>query len=149
MKHGFRIFQGVVVTTVVAVIILGLTMVGTPGQERARQYDEQRVNELQNMANAVDAYFGRMKKLPETLSVLQNQREYYLPTIIDPRTGQSYEYRVTGVEAFELCATFETAISETDPRPAKPYVEPYPGRFWQHGVGRVCFPLTVVKPPTP
>ncbi len=149
MKNGFNIFLGTVITAVVAVMILGLSMAGTPGQERARQYDEQRINELQNMANAVDAYFQRMKRMPENLALLQNQREYYLPTIFDPRTQQPYEYRVTGAEAFELCATFETAMDEADPRMAKPYVEPYPGRFWQHGVGRVCFPLTVQKPFTP
>lgn len=148
MKWGFRIFLGIVVLAVVAAIVGGLWTVGTPSQERARQYDQQRINELQSIANAIDQYWSRTNLLPTDLNVLVNRREYYLPSLLDPRTGQAYEYHPLGEKKYELCGVFEMTVDE-DPRLPKPYMDPYLQRFWHHQSGRVCFALEPQKQPVP
>ena len=147
-QFGFRIFLAIVVVAVVSAIVAGLWTVGSPSQERARQYDQQRMNELQQIANAIDQYWSRTGLLPADLNVLVSRRDYYLPSLVDPRTGRPYESRVAGEKTFELCAVFATVVAE-DPRLPKPYVEPYLQRFWQHGVGRTCFSLEPQKQPVP
>ncbi len=146
---GFKVFLGLVIAAVVAAIVGGLLVAGTPSQERARQFDSRRINDIQQITNAIDQYWTRNKKLPGDLSEFANLRDYYVPTITDPRTGAAYEYRVIGDASYELCATFETdattdAAMKTYPQP---YAVPVGSNFWRHGVGRTCFSPTPTEIP--
>lgn len=124
-----------------AAVVAGLFVAGSPSQERARQYDQRRVSDLQTAANAIDQYWTRTKKLPESLEELTGKREYYVSSILDPRTGDPYGYRATGEKTYELCATFELedVADEALAKPRSPYPYPEGTDFWRHGAGRVCF----------
>ena len=148
---GISLFTGAVTLLVAGVVVVGLFVAGSPGKERDRRFDEQRVNELQQIANAVDASYDRTRRLPATLAELQTpgKNEYYVPSLLDPKTGVPYEYRVAGDTGYELCATFDQPTQETNqttaavpPRPvAYPASEwPY-GRDWTHPAGRHCYSL--------
>ncbi len=58
---------------VVASIILGFVLVGTPAQQRKVRFDDQRVSDLTMIQNEVTNYYqSKNGKLPETLSDLSN-----------------------------------------------------------------------------
>lgn len=128
----------------VVAIGTGLYLSGSPMQARAKRYDQQRTNDLQQITYAIDQYWTSRLKLPANLEELFASREqYYLPSIRDPRTTTVYEYKhlpLAGTGHYELCATFET---DTDSGNSAGLSRPMEPPFWQHTVGRVCFPLQV------
>ena len=146
---GPKIFVGAVILVVAAAAIGGLFVAGAPSQERARQFDNRRINDLQQLSQAVDQYWTRNARLPEALTDLQNRREYYVPSLLDPRTKDAYEYRVTAGKTYELCASFETDASTDALRDkyAQPYYSPEGTDFWGHGLGRVCFTIEAQNVP--
>ncbi|TAK05654.1 hypothetical protein EPO33_00710 [Patescibacteria group bacterium] len=146
---GKKIFVGAVILAVAAAAIGGLFVAGSPSQERARQFDARRINDLQQLSQAVDQYWTRNARLPEALTDLQNRREYYVPSLLDPRTQEAYEYRVTAGKTYEMCATFETdATAEAaQDKYARPYYVGQGADFWKHGQGRTCFTIEAQNVP--
>lgn len=158
---GMKLFAGAVTLMVAAVVVTGLFVAGSPAKERNRQLDEQRVNELQQIANAIDTTYDRDARLPSSLDELKAGAKefYYVSSIVDPKTGEHYEYIVTGDTTYDLCATFDDVTQQLDqfgrptPAPApvsKPMMagEYYPGyRDWTHGAGRHCYSIDVQDRP--
>ena len=107
----------IAVTVLVAVFIgYGIVLTGTPGQQRALQFDQRRVSDLQQISYAVDAYWERNKILPVSFEDMKDQSYYYIQSVTDPKTQVVYEYRVLGDMSYELCAVFETDSSRTAAR---------------------------------
>lgn len=144
-----RWFVYAMVAIVAATIVAGFVTAGSPFAERARRFDERRVQSLQEIQWQIVNYWQRKEKLPAALDDLRDPISGFVPPA-DPETGASYEYRVSSPLAFELCANFKTA-SETiqpDSRPAIPKAFPIvPGapQFdnWTHVAGRVCFERSI------
>lgn len=135
---------------VAVTIIAGFFIVGTPWQARAYRYDEQRVNDLQNIQYQVVSYWQAKQALPASLADLGDSiGGYRVP--VDPQTGAAYEYRIQVVQdapltSFELCATFNTSRPNAVQTPAVRYPAPVAGaqdESWQHGAGRFCFERTI------
>jgi hypothetical protein len=154
---GMRVFVGAVIGLVAVVIVVGLYLAGSPGKERDRRFDEQRSNELQQIAYAVDSFYDRNGALPGTLAELQvgpGKQDYFVPSLNDPRSGEPYGYvPEPGTDRYQLCATFDLPSQDpsADPRVARPMMpEPYPPLFrsWEHPAGSHCFSL-VVEPRQP
>ena len=133
-KSGKNIIVASVVTAIVmAAVIGGIILLDSPAQERLRRLDERRVDDLRELAYALDLYWTREGSLPPTLEELSSAPGVFVE-LFDPETGQLYEYRVLGDKAYELCAEFarDTATDERD------------GLYkslWSHGPGRQCFQL--------
>ena len=121
------------IVVVAAVVVGGLIMMGPPSDERARRLDARRRQDLQGIQAFTDVYFARHTRLPASLEVLAREDGACIK-VRDPRTGALYEFREIDQKKYELCANFERASSEDDPRP---------GDFWSHGAGRRCFELKV------
>ncbi len=143
---GFNFFVGVVVAMVVAAVAVGLYLAGSPNTERGRRFDTERVNALAGIAAAVDSYYGEKGALPPTTEALTTEN-IHLGPFVDPKTGEPYEYQVTGVSTYELCAVFEydsqamsKSRAESTPVPVD-YYRGAPSSTWDHGTGRSCFPL--------
>lgn len=133
-----KVFAAVVTALVIVFIGYGIVLSGTPGQQRAFQFDQRRVSDLQQISYAVDAYWERNKVLPASFEDLKDQSYYYIQSVTDPRTSTVfYEYRVLGEKLYELCATFETDSSKIVAR-FKTQV-PFSEQSWDHAAGRVCF----------
>jgi hypothetical protein len=133
----------------IASIIAGFFIVGTPWEARLYRFDEQKVSDLQQLQGEVVSYWQAKQELPATLSdVVDPIMGYTVPT--DEQTGAPYEYAVTGKTTFELCATFN---AKTQPyalpgRPVSVSVAPgYPIQAgedsWYHDAGHVCFSRTI------
>jgi len=124
-----HIVAGVALALVLAAVVAGLFIVGSPSNERARRLDEQRVGALQNISAMVDSYWTAHSSLPASLAALANDPRLSVDTK-DPETREEYGYRTRSEREYELCATFDR---ETGEDPSSP--------FWTHGAGRRCFEI--------
>jgi hypothetical protein len=116
-------------TGIVATIIGGLVLLGSPGEERLRRLDVRRVQDLSAIARAADVYWTRHARVPFSLTDLAQQQGAGLAST-DPSTRAAYEYRALDATHYELCATFQRESSEQ--RAGTAY-------FWVHPAGRQCF----------
>ena len=120
------------VVAVLAVVIVGVTLLDSPAQERLRRLDERRVDDLREIARKLDFYWTREGILPSSLEELADEPGVFIE-LHDPETGQPYEYRELSSNTYELCAQFARDTTEERDRHYKDY--------WSHGAGRQCFEL--------
>ena len=133
---------------VIAILWIGaFFVVGTPGQAREAQFDNQRISDLQTIQYQIINYWQLKEKLPESLADLKNSISgYEAPN--DPQTNEPYEYTANPpsqlaptIASFSLCATFNAAsernASKSVPVPALyQYGE---SQNWNHPAGHFCF----------
>ncbi len=155
MRKGHAWF-GILI--VLAAIVGGFIVVGSPAKQRALRYDQQRLSELQSIQWQVLDYWQRKEKLPVTLADLNDTISGGRP-LVDPETKQPYEYAVKTPTSFELCATFGLPTEDNEGRgeygyggggfmamPTRVY---YDGggiiedENWKHEAGRSCFTRTI------
>lgn len=132
-------------------IVAGFFIVGTPQQARLYRLDARKVNDLQNIQSQVVSYWQAKRALPASLADLNSALNgFSVPT--DPQSGDAYDYRATGMLAFELCAEFNAQMqSNTSTAEMTRAEAPYPmgvkgspaQESWQHGVGKACFERTI------
>lgn len=133
-RFSARTMLGICLAAVViTVVVISVSLLDSPAQQRLVRLDERRVADLRELSYAVDAFWTRVGRLPESLDELAAQ-EGIVSELGDPETGEPYEYRPGSGSNYELCAIFdrETDVGERD--------FPY-GYVWTHGVGRQCFQL--------
>lgn len=128
---GKLIIVGVAIAAVVAAVVGGLTLLGSPAEERMRRIDKRRVDDLSEIARATDLYWTRHKRLPSSLEELSGEPGVVVSSR-DPETTQAYEYRVLSNGSYELCAHFDRASAERRASGVK---------IWSHGIGKQCFQL--------
>ena len=129
-----RLFAVAAIAAVCVSVAVGLKLLGSPSEERARKLDDRRVEDLQRLATAVDLYRTRGGHLPGSLEEVR--RDLPNDTPRDPVTEQPYAYRPIGADGYELCADFQKA-SEAD----RGYGGSAGMGFWSHPAGRQCFEL--------
>ena len=125
-----QIAAAIVTIAVTAAIVVGIYLLGSPTDERARRLDERRVQDLSEIARAADVYWTRNTRLPASLDALRTETGANI-TIADPATGMSYEFRPLEGERYELCAVFEGESRDSD--------RGFGAGFWSHRGGRQCF----------
>ena len=126
-------FAGILAGAVIAAVVVGLIILGPPSEWRSRTLDAQRLSDLDDLTIAIRNYWTQTGALPATLDALA-QQEPWIADLRDPQTGDSYEYRPTGDETYELCARFEMDTSR-DARAST--------TFSRHPAGRYCYALNV------
>lgn len=134
-----RVLVVVVSAAVVAAVVAGLVLVGSPGEARLHRLDRRRVDDLYAIIDKVNLYWARKKALPADLNALAD--EVVFEERVDPVTGAAYDYRVLTPSRYEVCATF--AISCQPPND-RCWDWQYGGRseIRQHGAGEQCFQVT-------
>jgi len=140
-----RIFAWVVSAVVLASIVVGFFIVGTPATQRDRRFDEERVWNLQSLQSQIVNYWIQKEQLPENLVVLEDSISGFIVPK-DPDVGESYKYAITGDLSFELCAFFKTksddmGIVSMEEKALYPYGKT--NESWAHGEGEVCFPRMI------
>lgn len=124
------------IVVVVGSILLGFVFVGSPATALARRFDQQRVNDLQNIQSQVISYWQAKNSLPPNLNEIKAP--------MDPRTSQPYIYRISGTLKFELCSVFETvSLRDKNPRIAIYPPTHYGNDNWEHATGLTCFSRTI------
>jgi hypothetical protein len=118
------------VIVAVATIAAAISVMGTPGEQRAARFDDRRVDDLETLDFAIRAFAEKRGALPADLAAIAREPGRRLP-LKDPESGMPYEYRATAKNTYQLCAVFTTDTAETRSAP--------PREEWAHGRGRMCF----------
>ena len=150
-----KIVAWVVGIVVLATLLWGFTIVGSPATQRARKMDQTRVEYLVSIQHQLQSYFYTYGKLPDSLPVQSSVFDSYSFTLpVDPTTRQPFEYYKKSETEYELCATFEASGLVVDGKSVGMYYGGIDSEYWQHDKGRKCFPQKVesnmnVPPPMP
>ena len=120
------------IAAVTLAVVAGLFVAGSPAEQRLLRLDDRRVTDLRQLSSAAQFRWDQNETLPDDAAELVDGR--YLSRLPMDPAGQSYEYRVTGPRAFEVCAVFD--------RPSRPELA---GDFWSHEAGHQCFAFDVTE----
>lgn len=136
------LFAGI---AVIATIISGVLIMGTPSQVRMYKLDASRVSDLQSIQWQVVNYWQSKEALPNNLTELSDPISgYSLP--VDPETGESYTYKYVSTYTFELCANFAAQSQEGTQQASIARPTKYGGieqDSWWHTEGENCFTRTI------
>lgn len=125
-----QIVGGLLTAAVVAAVAIGMLLLGSPAEERARRLDARRVQDLSGIARAVDLYWTRHARLPVSLDELRSEPGGNVSSN-DPSTNAPYEYRSLEAGTFEVCARFQRDSLQAGQATGND--------FWSHGSDRQCF----------
>lgn len=136
----------IISAVVLASVIGGFFIVGTPAEQRRRRFDDQRISDLQNIQGQIINYWIKKEAIPQEFGELEDSISgFFVP--VDPETNDLYGYEITGDLSFKLCATFKTSSKDSAFRGAnQPYPYPYYDSFqqnWTHEADRICFERTI------
>jgi hypothetical protein len=131
---------------VLASLIGGFALIGSPMTARAQKFDERRTNDLQSIQWQIINYWQQKGELPANLELLNDPiSNFYTPN--DPETGKSYGYKATSDLAFRLCANFNresvTGNNQGNGDVFSPMGYAVTDENWVHGTGETCFDRTV------
>lgn len=118
---------------IVATVAAALTVGGSPAQQRDARMDARRVQDLQRIELAVQAYARLHDELPPALDGLGQATDHNL-SLAEPDTGTGYGYGIDGAGRYRLCAVFITD-SRGEPHARADHA----GEGWQHPAGPHCF----------
>ncbi len=137
------VISGIVL--VLAGIVAGFVIVGSPSTQRSLRFDQQRISDLNNIQYQIINYWQRVGALPPSLEALNDPiSNFQIPA--DPETGKPYEYISLNKDphAFGLCATFDLPSVKSDVPLSYPIPTPEIGyNSWTHDSGHVCFERTI------
>src|SRR3989344_1090537 len=147
-----RIIAGIVSLAVLASIVAGFFIMGSPMKQRLLRFDQEKINNLQNIQWQVVNLWQLKRTLPKTLADLEDPISGFVVPI-DSQTGEPYSYRITDNLSFELCAVFNeksvgVKFTSEPPRPVpaslvSDKIYNVENSTWEHGVGEVCFSRTI------
>ncbi|MFH1714319.1 MAG: DUF5671 domain-containing protein [Candidatus Nealsonbacteria bacterium] len=130
-----KILAWILSSVVLASIVWGFFIIGTPSEQRERRFDEQRVSDLQMLQDQIISYWVRKEALPQSLGELEDSISGFVAPE-DPKAEAPYEYNVVDPLSFELCATFKTSGGDFGPRVSFQ-------QNWEHTAQRTCFERTI------
>lgn len=125
---------GAAAVVVLAAVVGGLFVIGGPGDARLERLDVERTDDLRRIEQAVDEVWRRGDALPLSLDSLHTANRLAADDLVDPTTGEPYDYRVLTDSTYELCAVFDRASD--DATTAYDWTD-----VGNHGTGRHCFTL--------
>lgn len=140
-----KILAWILSIVVLASVVAGFFIIGTPAEQRERRFDEERVGDLQVLQSQIINYWTQKEELPAELDDLQDSISGFVPPK-DPATDLPYEYYIIGDLSFELCATFETSSKDfASGYKGGRYISPYESfqQNWEHEAERTCFERTI------
>ncbi len=132
---------------VLAAIVYGFIVMGSPATIRKLRFDERRVSDLQTIQWQVVNYWQQKGYLPEKAENLADPISgFVLP--VDPETGGPYVYLRGKETGFTLCATFGLPSNQerkdiSAPHPVKARLEGFFNENWEHPASRACFERTI------
>ena len=121
-----KIFFFSSLTIIVAAFVAAWFFIESPVVTRAKRLDQNLVNNMTSLENAVNSYNDKYKKLPENLDEIKNNRDIYLDlhSLVDPETNAPITYHKKSETSFEFCATFRTDNKNVDPKNDPSYSDP-------------------------
>ncbi len=140
--RSHMLFSVAISAVVVAALVWGVVVVGSPATARLYRFDYQRVEnlktifrEVQSLCQDPDIKDQLKRALPDTLDELAALARSERINLADPETGQRYTFSVKDDTTYQLCATFSTTLNSDAEV------------FWNHPSGRHCFTVDALDPP--
>ena len=135
---------------VLASIVGGFFIMGSPFTLRMKRFDERRVNDLQNIQYQIVNFYQRKGVLPNSLDELKDPiAGFNIP--LDPDTIRPYDYEKISDLSFKICADFSLESdaqidSKGMSRPMPVFLGDYSlNENWRHSKGTVCFDRKIDK----
>lgn len=145
-KEKISVLIGLVTLAIVLVsVVVGYLRIEAPSVVREIKIDNEQLNDLRDMQWRVEEFYQVNGLLPDGLEDIFQD----LPTPTAPENRESYGYRKTGSDTYELCATFSQPTPESERGSYKYAVDSsmlYQNQNWDHIAGRKCFERKAVKP---
>ncbi len=135
-----KMIGAVVSLVVLASIVGGFFIIGSPFEERLLKIDERKVSDLQTIQYQMVTYYQQKEVLPTTLQDLADPLSGFIIPM-DPETGEAYTYEATGEHSFNLCAMFNAPSREL-PGVTRPAGDMF-NENWKHPAGEACFERTI------
>jgi hypothetical protein len=133
-----KIFFFATLTLVLAAFIAAWFFVESPSLARAKRLDQSLVSNIYSLESAVNNYYDKNEKLPDSLDVLVSDRSINLDSklTMDVDTKAPITYHKLNDKEFEFCATFRTdSLADRTDRPYYPSSE---GGSKEHAAGYQC-----------
>jgi len=137
-KNGSRALVAIASVVMLAAVISGIFVLGSPTHQRALKLDDQRTSGLSMLSSAINAYRSEHQALPAGLQAVGFGNR----TFKDPVSAVPYEYIITGSDSYQLCAIFIDA-SAPDGYGERGSFTSTNNTRWQHPAGRHCFVFSI------
>jgi type II secretory pathway pseudopilin PulG len=139
-----KIFFIASLALIIIAFVASWFFIESPMQTRAKRLDQNLVNNITGLENAINSYNDKYKVLPDTIDQIKSNNDIFLDpkTLTDPETGAPIVYQKTGLASFQFCATFKTDNKTVNPKdnsyydPTKLHQAGYqciPGQSWNAG----------------
>ena len=141
-----KIFAAIAGLIVVASVVYGFVVMGSPTTQRLMRLDATRANDLQIIQWEIVNFWQQKRALPSQLADLSDAISGFVaPLDPEAENGKKYEYRKISNLSFELCADFNLESRDGFNKNSRAF--PVSSGFgpgieqtnWQHTAGRVCF----------
>lgn len=147
-KNMSQTIGGLVSVIVLAAIVSGFFIIGSPQTQRLVRFDQQKIQDLSSIQWQIVNFYQQKERLPQTLVELEDPLiGFILPK--DPQTKETYEYELVQNLTFNLCADFNKESREYGIQSPKPVSRESSVFFgienenWMHGEGITCFERTI------
>jgi hypothetical protein len=134
-----KIIAWFIITLVLASIIIGFVVMGSPMKQRERKIDNQRITDLQSIFYSVENYYREFRTMPKVLEDLKGMSVSMATFPIDPATREPYIYEYSEGTRFKLCATFSEPLEGVYSNQVTPYYAYGMNNDWDHSAGYYCF----------
>jgi len=130
-------------------LVGGFYLIGSPATQRMLRYDQNRINDLQNIQWQIVNFWQQKGILPTTQDELVDSISGFMVPI-DPKTKENYSYEKTSETDFKLCANFELESRDglypiETPRKATTETTEFKNDNWYHPDGFHCFERKIDK----
>ncbi len=115
--------------------IAGFFIIDSPSVSRQKNLDQQVVDNLQTVDNAIQNYLSEAGKLPQKLEDLQTTKFSY-----GVQSIENIDYKIKDADSYELCADFARASLNDASSLNGAYLND-----WKHDIGNYCFTRTALK----
>jgi hypothetical protein len=134
------IYFGLVTGVIVIIsLVFGFMNSETPAQVREARIDDRQVQDLQDIQWRVEDHYRTRGSLPVNVEDLYTG----LRSPVAPENRAGYEYKITGDNTYELCATFAQDSNVGEFTRTYPI---YEKNFnWSHSEGYWCFERVIEK----
>lgn len=127
---------------IVASVVVGFAVIGSPRTQRLVKYDELKISNLQSLVSEVRYYYERNNILPATLAELA-QNAVYGGMYTDSQSNKPYVYEVVNDKTFKVCAEFNLDSSRDSVAQIHPELD-----VWNtYKAGQYCFTQSVSPSP--
>lgn len=146
-RTASRVFLTLALVIFIGSLTWAFYLIGSPGKERLRRFDEQKVSDLGNIQWQIINYWQSKGTLPTDLNSMFDNLSSYSATTEDPQTHEPYVYNVINNNKtkpmFSLCANFNLPSIQSSSDGQYTTKQPARNDNWSHPAGKKCFERTI------